>query len=203
MHYPKPFYREPRRLWYVQLDGKQVNLGRDEAEAYRRYHELMATRDHKPVAPPPTSDLVVAVLDAFLDWGQVNRARKSYDWYKRHLETFGRSIPRSLAVHQLRPFHVTAVCDAHPRWKANTRNGFCRASAAGLSLGRTTGPDRPLPDRHRGKADPGNEGRRRPARGVSEDPRPGSRAALPGAPRNGVGDGGTPPGASRHRGPAR
>lgn len=26
-HYPKPFFRAPRGLWYVQIDGKQINLG--------------------------------------------------------------------------------------------------------------------------------------------------------------------------------
>lgn len=126
-HYPKPFYREPRRLWYVQIDGKQINLGRDEAEAHRRYHELMANRDTKPTVPEPRSDLVVNVLDAFLEWVQVNRAAKSYDWYQRHVQTFARSIPSTLLISQLKPFHITTVCDQHPKWKANTRNGFCRA----------------------------------------------------------------------------
>ena len=41
-HYPKPFFRAPRGLWYVQLDGRQVNLGPDRDEAFRRYHDLMA-----------------------------------------------------------------------------------------------------------------------------------------------------------------
>jgi hypothetical protein len=27
--YPKPFFRAPRGLWYVQIDGRQVNLGPD------------------------------------------------------------------------------------------------------------------------------------------------------------------------------
>ena len=41
-HYPKPFFRAPRGLWYVQIDGRQVNLGPDRDEAFRRYHDLMA-----------------------------------------------------------------------------------------------------------------------------------------------------------------
>jgi len=126
-HYPKPFYREPRRLWYVQLDGKQINLGRDEAEAYRRYHELMATRDTRPSVPEPRSDLAVSVLDAFLEWVQINRAPTSYDWYLRHVQTFASTLPKALTVAQLKPYHVTAACDQHPKWKPNTRNGFCRA----------------------------------------------------------------------------
>jgi hypothetical protein len=43
-HFPKPFFRKPRGLWYVQISGKQVNLGPDQDAAFRRYHELLANR---------------------------------------------------------------------------------------------------------------------------------------------------------------
>ena len=26
-HFPKPFYKKARGLWYVQIDSKQINLG--------------------------------------------------------------------------------------------------------------------------------------------------------------------------------
>jgi hypothetical protein len=31
MHYhvPKPFYRKSRDTWYVEVDGRQINLGKD------------------------------------------------------------------------------------------------------------------------------------------------------------------------------
>jgi hypothetical protein len=32
MRQPKPFYRSQPRSFYVQLDGRQINLGPDEAE---------------------------------------------------------------------------------------------------------------------------------------------------------------------------
>ncbi len=35
-HFPKPFYRSTRRLWYVQLAGKQINLGPDREAAFAR-----------------------------------------------------------------------------------------------------------------------------------------------------------------------
>jgi hypothetical protein len=34
----KPFYRADRRLWYVQLDGKQLNPGSDLDQAFERCH---------------------------------------------------------------------------------------------------------------------------------------------------------------------
>jgi hypothetical protein len=33
-HYPKPFFRKSRGLWYVQIDGKQHNLGPHQADAF-------------------------------------------------------------------------------------------------------------------------------------------------------------------------
>ena len=41
-HFPKPFFRPRRGLWYVQLQGRQVNLGPDERAAFAGYHQLMA-----------------------------------------------------------------------------------------------------------------------------------------------------------------
>ena len=42
-HFPKPFFRPARGLWYVQLyRGKQVNLGPDRDAAFRQYGELIA-----------------------------------------------------------------------------------------------------------------------------------------------------------------
>jgi hypothetical protein len=69
-HFPKPFFRPKKNRWYVQLDGKQANLGPDEAAAFRCYHDLMAERaTPRPVKPALTEQpLVVTILDAFLDW---------------------------------------------------------------------------------------------------------------------------------------
>ena len=103
-HYPKPFFRAPRGLWYVQIHGRQVNLGPDRDEAFRRYHDLMARGRDEP--EPATGDAVVSVLDAFLDWCQKHRAPRTYDWYRDYLQSFARSIPRDLTVGRLRPIHV-------------------------------------------------------------------------------------------------
>ncbi len=29
-HFPKPFYKKTRGLWYVEINRKQINLGHDE-----------------------------------------------------------------------------------------------------------------------------------------------------------------------------
>src|SRR5262249_50299706 len=96
-HFPKPFFRAKKNRWYVQLDGKHVNLGPDEGEAYRLYHTIMAKRgEAKPeVAPPPKppeADTVVAVLELFLDWCQNHRELLTYQWYLERTQAFARFL---------------------------------------------------------------------------------------------------------------
>ena len=58
------FFRQDRRLWYVQINGRQTDLGPDQDEAFRRYHDLI--RQPEPVA----SQLVAGIIDGLLDWCQ-------------------------------------------------------------------------------------------------------------------------------------
>lgn len=120
--HPKPFFRPSRNLWYVQFRGKQINLGPDRDQAFQKYHELMRA---SPKAV--SSDLVVAVIDAFLDWVKENRASRSYEWYRRHLQNFVSGIPNKLTVGQFKPFHLTQVLASHSTWGPTTKNGLCRA----------------------------------------------------------------------------
>ena len=36
--FPKPWFRKERQAWFVQMDGRQVNLGPDRQDAIDRYH---------------------------------------------------------------------------------------------------------------------------------------------------------------------
>ena len=126
---PEPFWREQTRCYYVQLGKKQHRLDPDEPTAWRLYHELMARppeeRD-RPAVPPCGQALVVEVLDAFLGWALANSSPRTFRWRKENLETFARSIPRQLAVADLKPFHVTQEMNAHPTWGDDTRANFAR-----------------------------------------------------------------------------
>src|SRR6056297_1151082 len=46
-HFPKPFFRRNRGLWY----GKQINLGPDKDEAFRQYHLLLSQPQVATVSP--------------------------------------------------------------------------------------------------------------------------------------------------------
>lgn len=35
-HFPKPFFKERRGIWYVEIDRKQYNLGPDKDQAFEQ-----------------------------------------------------------------------------------------------------------------------------------------------------------------------
>jgi integrase len=127
-HYPKPFFRPQRGLWYVQIEGRQVNLGPDRDEAFRRYHDLMARGPDQ--SRPPDGDAAVSVLDAFLDWCEKHRAPRTYEWYRDYLQSFARSIPRGLPVGRLKPIHVQQWVDAQPGWGNGKRGAITAVQRA-------------------------------------------------------------------------
>lgn len=112
----KPFFRAPRGRWYVQLDGKQINLGPDKDAAFKTYHGLMQERaeNPKPVEVAPDPGLVVVLIDEFLEWCQKHRAPDTYRWYKDRLESFCETIDQGLTVEQLKPHHVQKWVDNYP-----------------------------------------------------------------------------------------
>jgi integrase len=117
-HYPKPFFREDRGLWYVQLHGKQHNLGSDKDDAFRRYHQLMQ-------APTPVeSTLALGIIDGFLEWTKQHRSAGTYGFYYEHLQSFTNSLlDKRLQTEQLKPFHVQQWVDSHPSWGPTYRRG--------------------------------------------------------------------------------
>jgi hypothetical protein len=161
-HHPKPFFRAPRNSWYVEIDGRQRNLGRhpdhlpppkkrngewdpprEILDAYRREMARSGEPRILPMTPgqgPP----VVAVLDAFLEWlaKRVQEGRKgqrTYDWHRDYLQSFVEFIPPLLSSDQLAPFHVYEWVDSHPGWKTGIRGAmvavqraFTWAAKAGL-----------------------------------------------------------------------
>lgn len=120
-HYPKPFYRKARRLWYVQVRGKQINLGPDRDEALQKYHELMASPEPPAFTPTDPGQPVAALCDRFLEWVQIHRARKTYEGYLYRLQRFVDHYPE-LTVDELRPFHVQQWVDGYEISVTSRRN---------------------------------------------------------------------------------
>lgn len=119
---PKPWWRRERRSWFVMLDGQQVNLGSDRDQAYQKFHELMAQPRRRPLA----SDSVAAVCDAYLDWVAEHRSPDTYRWCKDRLQAFIGSIPSTLRVGHLKPYHVQRFVDGLAV-SSGTRRNYVRA----------------------------------------------------------------------------
>jgi Rhodopirellula transposase DDE domain len=101
---PKPFWREFTKCWHVQIGKKQVRLDPDQEKAYQLYHEIMARKPEAALeAIPAAGQLVVQVLDAFLDWVKANKAEKTYTRHKNHIQAFCDGIPNTLTIDQLNP----------------------------------------------------------------------------------------------------
>lgn len=123
-HFPKPFYRPRRQRWYVQLAGKQINLGAEREAAFARYHELMieARRSGaRPQAVAARPELVVEVIEKFLGWVQQHRAPDTYEWYRYRLQRFAEQHA-TLTVADLRAFHVQEWVDQYPLSQTSRRN---------------------------------------------------------------------------------
>lgn len=123
----EPFWRSDRSCYYVQHGSRQLRLAPDRDEAWRLWHELMARPPEERRSAPAPTGLLIPILDSFLEWSRVNRAAKTYTWYRDHVQVFCKAIPRLLTVAELRPHHLTAVMDAHESWSASTKHGFARA----------------------------------------------------------------------------
>ena len=122
-HYPKPFFRKPRQLWYVQLDGTQHNLGPDKDAAFAAYHDLMRKpREERNIR----SDSVAAIIDSFLDFTQKHRAPDTYEWYQSRLQQFVKRYP-DLAIADLKPFHVQEWIDSYPTLSSGSKRNLCRS----------------------------------------------------------------------------
>jgi len=88
-HFPKPFFRASRKLWYVQLNGRQINLGSDKDEAFKKYHKLLASPEQAAETVTQSDEmLVVQLFDQFLCWVEKHRAPATYGWYLPRIQSF-------------------------------------------------------------------------------------------------------------------
>lgn len=128
----RPFFKKSHKSWFVEIDRKQINLGKDREEAFKRYHSMMA--GETPIAGRST---VIVLLDQFLCWVKENRAPRTYDWYYDHIKPFSKYIGRR-TVGELKPIHVTrwlATLPGGTTWK----NGAARAVSRAFNWARKQG----------------------------------------------------------------
>jgi integrase len=118
MRRPEPWERAGRG-WYVQIDGKQVPLGRDKDDAVTLYHKLMAARSDQRPSVSLDGITVAEVCDRFILWCRANRAKATAEAVLERLAPFALFVG-DLAVQGLRPHHVTSWIASNAGWASPT-----------------------------------------------------------------------------------
>ncbi len=127
----QPWYRKGSRAWYVTIEGRQVRLGMDEAQAFRRWHELAAgVRETKaageapPAKAPPARQSLGAWAEAFLAQlaRRVKRPR-THEWYALFISGFVKHAGAGCHVTSLTRHDADAWLMADAGWSSSTRRG--------------------------------------------------------------------------------
>jgi integrase/recombinase XerC len=127
----KLWFRTARNAWFVTINGKKHNLGPDEQEAKRKFHELMAASvSESPVETSSKSHVltVADIFEKFLDWCSKHRSPGTYEWSRYRVQMFIDALGKDvlMASDALRPFHLQEWIDKH-EWSANYRRGIIAA----------------------------------------------------------------------------
>ncbi len=118
----KTVFRKSRQLWYVRIDGRQINLGPDRDVAFALYRDLTAApKSSAPAARTFRAQLLVVLCDRFLEWVQLHRSAGTYQWYWWRLQSFCRRYPE-LTIDELRPYHVQEWVDGQDIATTTQRN---------------------------------------------------------------------------------
>ena len=139
-HFPKPFFKKARGVWYVEIERKQVNLGPDRDEAFRRYYQLMT----QPRPTKVAADSVLGVIDAFLEWCSKHRAPDTYRWYHDRLQEFVQTIDPALDCRAAPAVSYPAVDRCPRRLVGRLASERHPGREAGLPVGGGAGLYRPL-----------------------------------------------------------
>ncbi|MBP3958415.1 tyrosine-type recombinase/integrase [Gemmata sp. G18] len=152
---PKPWFRADRNAYFVTINGDRHNLGSDKAEADRLFHELMAVKD-LPAPTVPTGPTTVEIFDKFLDWCEKHREKRTFEWYRDHIQDFLNFSPAVCRqpVADLKPFHVVEWADSHEDWGPAYRRGGIVAIQRPFNWGEKLGYIPATPIKHIEKPKP-------------------------------------------------
>lgn len=126
--FAEPWFRPSRGVWYVTLDGKQINLGPDRVKAFAEYARLIAKSPGKQRVAPRS---IPALFDEFMDFVQKSRSAATYTWFQYRLQRFANAFP-DLSVADLKSHHVEQWALGYNLSRTSVRN-YMRAVKAAIS----------------------------------------------------------------------
>lgn len=120
MRQPKPYFRKQKKCWYVQIGSppRQLSLGKDKKEAWRKYHELMAANEPLHESTATVEDL----FERYLEWLEKNRKPGTYKKVQALLTSFAKFIGKSTKVAKLSGSDLSNWVEKQSTWNSTTRN---------------------------------------------------------------------------------
>lgn len=135
----KIWYWKEKKSYFVTIDGKRHNLGKDEDKAKKEFHRLMSL----PEAKAPSKVVggyvtAVELLEKFLLWTEKNRSPATDKWYNKHLQAFLDSLPNQfILASDVRPHHVTDWVKS--TWSNSYKRGAMVAVSRAFKWGKRQG----------------------------------------------------------------
>ncbi len=130
MRFPKPFWRESKQAYYLQVGKRQMSLGPDEQEALRKYREI-CLHDLGGNPAQKAGDLTAAeVCDLFLE---DIKGKASYEWYRHFTQLFVNHCGHVKAS-ELKPLHLKGFLRKQS-WGDTTKNKVTGIVARAFSWG--------------------------------------------------------------------
>jgi len=117
----KPWLRKENMTWYVELGGKQISLGKDKAEAKRKWVKLLA--EGGLPKDRPLRECVEHYLPTLAPKTRRTREQTLYAFLKHTGE---------IKVGKLANHHVSTFI--RPNWSASTTRGHIKTIIACLSM---------------------------------------------------------------------
>lgn len=122
MRQPQPFYRKSKQAWYVQIGKRQISLGKDEKQAWKRYHQVMT--ENEPIKDATT---VETLFERYLDWVQENRKPGTYAKVRHLLSRFAKFIGKRTKVAKLNGVDLSHWVESECTWNPTTRSDGIKA----------------------------------------------------------------------------
>lgn len=95
---PRPWLHKQSGNWKVQIAGKQINLGPDEAEAWNQYNKLMSAS-----AGPEQNPTCYDTFNRYLAFCEAKRSEATFSLAQRHLKRAAGFLGKRLKVSELTP----------------------------------------------------------------------------------------------------
>jgi len=134
----KPFFREQTKSWYCSIHGKQFPLGKNKAEAFDKFYELVGRKDDLR----SESSTVYDLTQSYLDWCERNRKPGTYENHLKYLKSLIESIGKRLRVGEIRKHHLTKWLEDNRPLRRVQPAGVCGLYAFRISLIKSCPPRR-------------------------------------------------------------